>query len=97
MHNLTPIISWLLTAATIALGLAFAALNTQEVGLNAYWTTISLSTGLLVPLSMLLGALLAYLTMLPYFIKHYTTVRALRKALQRAEQDIAHNKVSITE
>ena len=97
MPKLTPIIPWLLTASTIAIGLAFAALNNQEVGLNAYWHTFSLSTGFLVPLSMLIGALLAYLTMLPYWIKHYTTLRALRKALRRAEQEIAHRKVSITE
>lgn len=96
MSRLTSITSWLLTAVTIAFGLAFAALNNQEVMLNTYWYTFSLSTGFLVPLSMLVGALFAYLAMLPYWVKNYATVRALRKALQRAEQEIACRKVSST-
>lgn len=98
MHNITTIISWLLTAVTVAIGIAFSALNNQEVVLHTYWHSISLSIGILVPLAMLAGALLAFLTMIPLLIRYYATVRSLRAALQRAEHSIAHNKVvAITE
>ena len=72
----------------ILLGLTFAALNSQKITLNYYLDTQTIHLPLLILVTLLIGAMLGVIAMLPSLIKNKHAARRLKSQVRHIEQEV---------
>ncbi len=72
----------------IIFGVSFTLLNSRTVEIDYYFgpAKINVYLPVLILISMLLGALLAYITILPTWLKQKNQIRKLRREIQYPEK-----------
>ncbi|MFK3616554.1 lipopolysaccharide assembly protein LapA domain-containing protein [Coxiella burnetii] len=72
----------------ILLGITFAALNPQKVALNSYLDIKTVQLPLLILVTLLIGAILGILAVLPALIKNKHTARHLKSKVKQIEAEV---------
>lgn len=72
----------------ILLGLTFAALNSQKITLNYYLDTQTIYLPLLILVTLLIGAMLGVVVILPSLIKSKQAARRLKSKVRRIEREV---------
>ncbi|MBT4885125.1 MAG: LapA family protein [Legionellales bacterium] len=93
MNLISRIFSWLLSLATIIIGIVFSTLNSHEVVLDCYFAHYNISLGILLVLTLVIGAIAAYISTIPLVIRHHAAVASLQRVLEKSKQEIAKVKV----
>lgn len=72
----------------ILLGVTFAALNSQKITLNYYLDTQTIYLPLLILMTLLVGAILGMIAVLPSLLKNKQAARRLRSQVRRIEREV---------
>lgn len=81
-------ISYLVWLVLIIIGIVFAVLNSHHFPLNYFFGTRSVYFPLLLVLLLVVGAVLAWLALLPVFFRYKTTIRKLRHNIKMLQQEV---------
>ncbi len=78
-------IFWILV---ILIGITFAALNPQRITLNYYLDTKSVHLPLMVLTTLVIGAVLGVIAMLPVLLKTKSVTRRYKHRVKQVEQEV---------
>ena len=74
----------------ILLGATFSALNAQKITLNCYLDTHTIYLPLLILVTLLVGAILGVIAILPALLKNKKAARRLKSQVRRIEREVQH-------
>ena len=81
-------LSYIFWILVILVGITFASLNPQRITLNYYLDTKSVHLPLMVLATLVIGALLGVIAMLPTLLKSKGSARRLKHRIKQIEQEV---------